>query len=104
MDVPDLRGLPVHVRREPGCPVSGVDDRIETAAQLIHNTRHRAGTANVCGQCRDLALEIAEVFGVPRLTAIVERVESVRALGRPLRSGVDTPPGLARWMLSGDRS
>lgn len=36
-------------------------DAVETAAQLIHQ-RHRAGTANVCGECRDVARQVAEVL------------------------------------------
>jgi hypothetical protein len=36
-------------------------DAVETAAQLIHQL-HRAGTANVCGECREVAREVAEVL------------------------------------------
>ncbi|TAK32302.1 MAG: hypothetical protein EPO40_02965 [Myxococcaceae bacterium] len=42
-------------------------DELETRAQQIHADRHRAGTASVCGSCRD------EAAGVPRRT-LLDRV------------------------------
>ncbi len=45
-------------------------DAVETAAQLIHQ-RHRAGTANACGECREAARQVAEVLDVERLRADV---------------------------------
>lgn len=43
------------------------DDELETRAQQIHADRHPAGTASVCGPCRD------EAAGVPRRT-LLDRV------------------------------
>lgn len=40
-------------------------ERIETAAQLIHDARHRAGSGQVCGGCRDLARTVAGVLTQP---------------------------------------
>lgn len=37
-------------------------DRIEAAAQLLHERRHRAGSAQVCGRCRADATAVAAAF------------------------------------------
>ncbi|MBN9108588.1 MAG: hypothetical protein J0I34_07375 [Pseudonocardia sp.] len=49
-------------------------DVVETAAQVLHDRRHRAGTGQVCDECRDLVRAIADVLDVPRLTAIETRL------------------------------
>lgn len=75
-------------------------DRVETAAQLLHSRRHRAGLGSVCGACREMVREIADVLDVPRLAAIETR----------LRDAVDG--GLCpachetcvEYVLNGDRS
>ncbi|WP_141566537.1 hypothetical protein [Pseudonocardia sp. N23] len=71
MDVPDLHEQPVHVRR--AAHVVTAADRVETAAQLLHSRRHRAGLGSVCGACRDVVREIADVLDVPRLEAVDQR-------------------------------
>jgi hypothetical protein len=38
------------------------NDRAETAAQLIHERRHRAGSAQVCDDCRSLAEQIDRLY------------------------------------------
>ncbi|GAA4849626.1 hypothetical protein ACFQ34_33920 [Pseudonocardia benzenivorans] len=50
-------------------------DAVETAAQLIHNTHHRAGTAGVCGECRGLARQVADVVAGPARTQWAVRWE-----------------------------
>lgn len=42
-------------------------DAVETAAQVLHSRRHRAGTAGVCGSCRDDARAVADVLDVGQL-------------------------------------
>lgn len=37
-------------------------ERIETAAQVLHGRRHRAGTAHTCGRCREDAAAVAAVL------------------------------------------
>ena len=37
-------------------------DRVETAAQVLHDRRHRAGTAHTCGRCREDAAAVAAVL------------------------------------------
>jgi hypothetical protein len=37
-------------------------DAVETAAQVLHQRRHRAGTASSCGRCRDDARAVADVL------------------------------------------
>jgi hypothetical protein len=37
-------------------------ERVETAAQLIHEHTHRAGSGQVCQQCRDLAARIDRLY------------------------------------------
>ncbi len=44
-------------------PVAVVRPGVEARAQQIHSQRHRAGTASVCGSCRDLAA--AEIDASP---------------------------------------
>lgn len=42
-----------------------MDDRtqqVEAAAQLIHEDRHRMGSAQVCGACRALAERIDALY------------------------------------------
>jgi hypothetical protein len=39
------------------------DERVETAAQLIHEQRHQAGADQICSDCRDLAERIACLYG-----------------------------------------
>lgn len=56
-------------------------DAVETAAQLIHSARHRAGTGSVCGPCRDLAVRVAEVLDhAPRPDSPAVVAEDLRAL------------------------
>lgn len=40
-------------------------DRVETAAQLIHEQRHRLGHAHVCDSCRALARRVADILDPP---------------------------------------
>jgi hypothetical protein len=54
------------------------DDRIETAAQVLHNRRHRAGTGKSCGRCRDDARAVAEALDVDRLRGIEQRAREIR--------------------------
>lgn len=42
-------------RKETPMPMTDREQRIEAAAQLLHERRHRAGSAPVCGSCRDAA-------------------------------------------------
>lgn len=37
-------------------------DRVETAARVLHDRRHRFGTAPTCGACRDDAAAVAAVL------------------------------------------
>lgn len=37
-------------------------DRVETAAQVLHDRRHRAGTAHTCDRCREDAAAVAAVL------------------------------------------
>jgi hypothetical protein len=37
-------------------------DRLDTCAQVIHQTRHRAGTAATCGDCRTVADTLARIL------------------------------------------
>lgn len=39
-----------------------LDDCVETAAQLIHEQRHRMGYAQVCARCRQLAAQILDLY------------------------------------------
>jgi hypothetical protein len=39
-----------------------VDDRMETAAQLLHERRHRMGSGQECDQCREDVRVVAEVL------------------------------------------
>lgn len=38
------------------------DPIVETAAQMLHSIRHRAGTAHTCGQCRSYAEAVHFIY------------------------------------------
>ncbi len=38
------------------------DERVDTAAQILHNRRHLLGTANTCERCTADARAVAVVF------------------------------------------
>lgn len=38
------------------------DQRIETVAQLIHESRHPLGSAQICDSCRQLARSVDGVY------------------------------------------
>ncbi|MGD9991107.1 hypothetical protein [Pseudonocardia sp.] len=56
-------------------------DVVETAAQTLHDRRHRAGTGHVCDGCRADAQAVAEVLldgeAWARLTGIEQRARAV---------------------------
>lgn len=54
------------------------EDRIETAAQLIHEQRHRMGYGQICDRCRQLAGQIARLYDDD-----TSRTTTSRAAGRP---------------------
>ena len=41
------------------------DERVDTAAQILHNRRHLLGTANTCERCTGDARAVAVVFLTP---------------------------------------
>lgn len=46
----------------PAVPDTSTADRIETAAQVLHSRRHRAGYGQVCTPCRQDAAAVAAVL------------------------------------------
>lgn len=38
------------------------EQRVETVARLVHELRHRAGTGQVCSECRALAERIDRLY------------------------------------------
>lgn len=38
------------------------DERVDTAARILHNRRHLLGTANTCERCTDDARAVAVAF------------------------------------------
>lgn len=53
----DFAGVDTPRPGDPGHDIDRWDESLETRAQQIHNTRHRAGTAPVCSSCRAVAAD-----------------------------------------------
>lgn len=76
-------------------------DAVETAAQLIHDTRHRMGTGGVCDGCREVARQVAEVLAVPILQSIERNAMAVAKPGNGFNA---VERAIANWILTGGAS